>query len=80
MEGFLVYSGWMFTLISTIVAVIQFVKKKEAKEEVQVLRVENLNLKKEVNVLHNNIERLEIKADNGSVAAQNISGDINIKN
>tara|TARA_R110002050_G_scaffold261556_1_gene401743 strand:- start:286765 stop:286962 length:198 start_codon:yes stop_codon:yes gene_type:complete len=62
MEDFLKWSGWIFGLVSTVIAIMQFTQKEK--------------LKKEITKIKNTTENYS--ADNGGVAVRKNTGGINI--
>lgn len=64
MNDFLAWSGWVCTLVSTVIAILQFGKKEK--------------LKKEVRTAQANIKKVVMEAKDKGVAININNGDITI--
>jgi hypothetical protein len=62
MEDFLIWSGWVFGLISTVIAIAQFKQKEKLKKEITKIKATTENY----------------SADNGGIAVRKNTGGINI--
>ena len=64
MGSFILWSGWVFSLISTVIAIVQYLEKKKLKIELNQLKI--------------NSEHNTFAATNKGIAINKNKGDINV--